>query len=129
MAPAGSRTTSAAQLPRSTSSRRRTAVRTRTDYRVLQDFAGRSSERAARTCDIPGESFSLFFTEASSSCLARGQMVPAGLYKTQEPAGQFANPVLLATVDRLRRDQFTAYAERYGPSEDEFGCVQLTHAA
>jgi len=55
-------------------------------------------------------------------------MVPASLYKAQEPAGQFANPVLLATVDGVRKDQFTAYAERYGPREDEFGCVLLIHA-
>ena len=55
-------------------------------------------------------------------------MVPTGLDKAQESAGQFANPVLLATVDRLRRDQFTAYAERYGPREDEFGCVLSSHA-
>jgi hypothetical protein len=55
-------------------------------------------------------------------------MVPAGLYKAQEPARQFTDSVLLATVDGVRRDQFTAYAERYGPSEDEFGCVLLIHA-
>jgi hypothetical protein len=55
-------------------------------------------------------------------------MIPAQLYKAQEPAGQLANPVLLATVDRVRKDQFTAYAKRYGPGEDEFGCVLLIHA-
>ena len=55
-------------------------------------------------------------------------MVPAGLYKAQEPAGQFANPVLLATVDRVRRDQFPANAECYCPRKDKIGRILLIHA-
>ena len=95
-------------------------------------IVSRAYERrlARKAADLQNRSAlrSLFFTEGSSSCRARGQMVPASLYKAQEPAGQFANPVLLATVDGVRKDQFTAYAERYGPREDEFGCVLLIHA-
>ena len=59
---------------------------------------------------------------------ARGQVVPAGLYKTQEPARQFANPILLATADGLRRNQFPAHAQGDCPRNDKIGRVLLIHA-
>jgi len=64
---------------------------------------------------------------ARTAC-ARRQMVSAGLYKAQEPAGQFANPVVLATVDRLRRDQLPANPQGNCPSNDKLAGIVLRHA-
>ena len=59
----------------------------------------------------------------------RGQMIPAGLYKAPEAAGQLANPILLATVDRVRRDQFPPNSNGYGARKDEIGRILLIHSS
>ena len=71
---------------------------------------------------------SRLFVRPSRPSGARGQVVPAGLYKASEPAGQFANPVLLATSDGVRRNQFSPNAYGDGPRKDKIGRVLLIHA-
>ena len=57
------------------------------------------------------------------------QVLAASLDEAQEAAREFTDTLDLATVDRLRGDQFSADSERHCARDDEVGRVLLMHPA
>ena len=77
----------------------------------------------------PCQIFCRLFIGTGGPSGARGQVVTAGFYKAPESPGQFADPVLLATADGVRRHQFPSDTQGDGPRQDEIGSIVLIDAA